>query len=446
MLIILFLTASGLILIKPAFGTSYSAEPVANSWTEMAQLNQARGGLGVIAVNGAIYAIGGSTGSGLYPADAGESGNFVGTNEEYNISTNTWTYKAPMPVPRDYFAIAAYKDKIYCIGGHIGNEQNPAMDNLWGPVMTSVNEVYDTATNAWSTKAPMPVSGMYLQARVINGGILVTGAGQGYLYDPVKDSWTKSTALPFVSNEESNIMISSGNKTSYSNVFYGAAAETTGVAAPRRIYVVGLNGDFPPSTITNVYDPETDTWTNATAMPTLRQDFGLAVADDLIYAIGGLSLVNPLGYVTPTGANERYTPIGYGTPDPSYVLEHSPPRISLLSPLNQTYSNSSVPLLFNVDKVVCWMGYSLNGEQNVTITGNDTITNLPNGLQNITVYANDTFGNMGCSTTNFTVAVPHAFSFMLVAVVSVAVIVVFCGVMLLYFKKHKRKGFLLRSY
>ena len=48
------------------------------------------------------------------------------------------------------------------------------------------------------------------------------------------------------------------------------------------------------------------------------------------------------------------------------------------------------------------MGYSLDGEDNVTLTENLlTLSGLPNGSHNLTVYANDTAGNTGQSETFF---------------------------------------------
>ena len=125
-------------------------------------------------------------------------------------------------------------------------------------------------------------------------------------------------------------------------------------------------------------------------------------------------------------------------PDPSYVLEHTPPAITLLSPLNQTYNQSSVSLVFTVNKAVNWTEYSLDGQQNVTLTGNTTLTGLSNGQHNITVYANDTFGNIGASQTiNFKIAKPEPFPAELVTVVSVAVAVAIVAGLLVYFRKHK---------
>jgi parallel beta-helix repeat protein len=84
--------------------------------------------------------------------------------------------------------------------------------------------------------------------------------------------------------------------------------------------------------------------------------------------------------------------------------ETTPPTITILSPENTTYAvNASIPLTFTVDEFTSWMGYSLNGQANVTITENTTLPTLPDGWHYVTVYANDTFGNMGFATVYFTV-------------------------------------------
>jgi len=75
------------------------------------------------------------------------------------------------------------------------------------------------------------------------------------------------------------------------------------------------------------------------------------------------------------------------------------PTISILSPENKTYTTSSVSLSFTVDRATSWIGYSLDGQSNVTITGNTTLTGLSDGIHTVTVYANDTAGNMGYSET-----------------------------------------------
>ena len=82
----------------------------------------------------------------------------------------------------------------------------------------------------------------------------------------------------------------------------------------------------------------------------------------------------------------------------------TPPIISILSPENKTYTINDVPLTFTVSESTSWIGYSLDNQANVTITGNITLTDLAEGSRNIIVYANDTAGNMGYSdTVHFTV-------------------------------------------
>ena len=53
--------------------------------------------------------------------------------EEYDVSTDSWIRKAPMPTPRSNFKAAAVDGKIYAIGGR-----------TWGPIFISTVEEYDT--------------------------------------------------------------------------------------------------------------------------------------------------------------------------------------------------------------------------------------------------------------------------------------------------------------
>lgn len=84
------------------------------------------------------------------------------------------------------------------------------------------------------------------------------------------------------------------------------------------------------------------------------------------------------------------------------------PHISILSPTNKTYSTHSLSLTFTLNESASWMGYSLDNEDNVTTSGNTTLTDLSNGVHTIVVYANDTAANMGQSNiVHFTVDTVH---------------------------------------
>jgi hypothetical protein len=76
-----------------------------------------------------------------------------------------------------------------------------------------------------------------------------------------------------------------------------------------------------------------------------------------------------------------------------------PPVVTVLSPQSKSYETNEVPLVFTVNKPVSWIGYSLNGQNEVTITGNTTLSGLAIGTHNVTVYAQDLEGIVGTSET-----------------------------------------------
>ena len=358
MLVLLFLTTICVIEAKTAFSSVVAAE---DTWEAKASMQQARAGLGVVAVNGKIFAIGGSTASGPYRPDA-FTGDFVGTNEEYDPETDTWTYRAPMPRPRAHFAIAAYKNKIYCIGGAIGINVDERT-GFYSYITSGVTEVYDTVTDTWTTGKSMPDGAMKIQAHVVNGKIYVMDWSLPYVYDLENDSWSLKTRMPMpypdydsspvsavldnniiVTFEFSTFNYSTGFETSEQKILVydtqtdtwnggksgpiavvqGASGATTGVKAPHKVYVLGLMIEAPiPTVVNQVYDSKTDTWETAASMSTTRSDFGIVVTNDILYAIGGY--LRGASQVTPTAVSEQYITIGYGTaqisPDPSSTPE-----------------------------------------------------------------------------------------------------------------------------
>ncbi len=380
-----------------------------NSWTTKEPMPTARGGLGVAVVNGKIYAIGGAN-----------NDTQLDVTEEYNPVTDTWTPKASMLTPRSGFAIAVYQNKIYCIGGMTGDSENYVSG------VTGKTEVYDPATDRWETKAPMPTPRADLCASIVNGTIYCIGGKQYWgvdesyqelnateAYDPASNSWTKKSpmSIPVLGCTsavlDGKIYVIGGSRHFQSGwdlatvgstqVYdpetdawstraslpiaesYGAAEATSGVTAPTRLYYVGGSNETHYSSTTYVYYAELNIWFNAASIPTPRVYLGLAVVDDILYAIGGFDGENWLD------TNEQYVPIDYGT---------VPPDLQVLSPENTTYTYNDIPLVLSVNRPTTWIGYSLDGQDNVTITGDVELTDVSEGPHNIIVYVNDTFGNM----------------------------------------------------
>jgi parallel beta-helix repeat protein len=86
-------------------------------------------------------------------------------------------------------------------------------------------------------------------------------------------------------------------------------------------------------------------------------------------------------------------PTSITVPDIKYVDIH------IDSPQNMTYANS-VSLNFTVNEEASWMSYSLDGQDNVTVTETTlNLTELADGSHTLTVYAKDTDGNTAASET-----------------------------------------------
>jgi N-acetylneuraminic acid mutarotase len=422
LLVFVFLTASLIMAAKPVS----AAAPVENSWTTKAPMHVARSSMGVAVVNGKIYAIGGT------------AGNAVSTNEEYNPTTDTWTFKTPMPIPMSLFATAVYQNKIYCIGEGTNEVYDPATDTweMKTPMPTPryelqanvangkiyliggfpypngsfVNEVYDPATDSWTTKTPIPTAVAGYVSAIIDGKIYIIDSGANQIYDTVTDSWTQGASPPHSTSTP-----------------WGAAA-TTDVNAPKRIYI------FSGKSV-EIYDTEADNWVFGSDLPTNRDTFGVAVFNDMFYVIGGYTQTYsdfPDDWIygpkqTWYATNEQYTPFGYGT---------VPPAIAVVSPENENYTSGNVSLAFTVNKQAVWMGYSLDGQDNVTMSGNVTLSGLSTGLHNVTVYAKDEFDNIGASET-IIFNVPESFPIAVVVAASVATIAVVGVGLMVYFKKRK---------
>ncbi len=125
------------------------------------------------------------------------------------------------------------------------------------------------------------------------------------------------------------------------------------------------------------------------------------------------------------------------------------PVVSILSPANTSYaavgnSYTTVPLTFEADVLLSWVGYSLDGGANVTGV-NGTSIELPVNSESLTLYANDTAGNWAVPVTvYFTVAwnggtpPPEPFPWLPVAAAVVAVAAVVAIGLLVYVKKRRR--------
>jgi hypothetical protein len=112
------------------------------------------------------------------------------------------------------------------------------------------------------------------------------------IYDPKTDKWSYGQSELFLAGSQV------------------AAGVTSGLYAPKKIYVFSNTGD------NTVYDPVSETWSSATNSGFDTDILSVVIVDDLLYAIAG---VRPPIFFT---VNTQYVPIGYrstayATPTPS---------------------------------------------------------------------------------------------------------------------------------
>ena len=171
-------------------GDTWAYDPERDAWTPRARMPTPRRGLAAVALDGKVWAIGGSDGRTASTA-----------LEVYEPTTNTWSRKRPMTTPRVFLAAAAVGGKIYAIGG--------SQDGR-GTSATAVVEVYDPDANRWTSVRSLPKALQVSAAAVVDGRIYVAGGfipGQGsqkstFVYDPASDVWTELDALLNVARDQ----------------------------------------------------------------------------------------------------------------------------------------------------------------------------------------------------------------------------------------------------
>jgi N-acetylneuraminic acid mutarotase len=230
-------------------GRTLGARPQAQ-WVDLAPLQDPRQEVGVAALDGRIYVVGGFRGD----------GGTVSTVEVYNPSADRWEFVAPLPIAVNHAVAAVVGDRLYVLGGHppAGPE---AVDNVFA---------YDPSSDTWAPRASMPTARGALSVAVADGKIYAAGGSPTprendfAVYDPTADTWTMLPPMPTPRN-------------------HLAAGSLNG-----KVYVAGGRSDL--SGITGVleeYDPTTNAWTQRTAMPTPRGGIAAASANGLLYVFGG---------------------------------------------------------------------------------------------------------------------------------------------------------------
>lgn len=268
----------GLTLIVPCSVAAEETPSMRGVWKSMAPAPTARSEMAAAAVGRKIYLIGGFSEPGIsYIKDLA----ITPLVEEYDLASEQWTTKAPLPVALHHVGIGVVGDRVYVIGGF-----KQSLMSVWKPVTTVY--AYDPAHDAWTEASPMPTARGALAVAELGGRLYAVGGYDGEentpvveAYDPVHNAWTARAPLPTPRD-------------------HLAAAAVKGI-----IYAIGgrLKRDYRHNlSVSEAYDPSTDRWTQVADLPTARSGITAGVIDNVIYVLGGES---PGGTFS---TNEAYVP------------------------------------------------------------------------------------------------------------------------------------------
>lgn len=227
-----------------------------------------------VTVDGSVYVIGG-TQSDFY--------GLVGDNRvrSWHSGTGTWEERAPLPMGRFFAAGAALDGKVYVAGGYAHCEYFG-----WcpGPAVSSL-DVYDPASDRWTTGPPMKRVLAMAGAAVLDGKMYVAGGvTDEYLwlgnppaimevYDPSTGQWRTLAEPPFAGPV---------HLIAHHGELY--AVETAILLEKRqqsRLFVYGV---------------DTDEWERLRDLPVALLGSAVVGFGDRLYAIGGYTNASEVPY------------------------------------------------------------------------------------------------------------------------------------------------------
>lgn len=157
-----------------------SYNTITNTWRTERSSTIERVGHAAVAAGSKIYVIGGT----------GRNG-YLNSLEIYDTKSGEWTIGESMPTARQNLTAAYASGKIYVVGGRNGK------DYYGGK--TSVMEIYDIASNSWSTGPSCPIANDCGASVGVGNKIYVMGGTNDfqstYIYDIDKGAWEKGPSL-----------------------------------------------------------------------------------------------------------------------------------------------------------------------------------------------------------------------------------------------------------
>ena len=196
------------------------------------------------------------------------------------FSTAQWTQKADMPTARSSFSTCVVDGKVFVIGGSLRLEWEE-----YGDMSLSTVEMYDPETDTWEGKANMPTVRSNVAVSVVDGKIYAIGGSKMKKIQRHGGFSTESEELPTVE------MYDPETDTWTQKADMPMSKKTKTCVVDGKIYAIGgwstANEQSQLETV-EVYDPATDTWAKVQSMNHARCSAGISVVNGEIYAMGGI--------------------------------------------------------------------------------------------------------------------------------------------------------------
>jgi plastocyanin len=224
----------------------------------------------------------------------------------------------------------------------------------------------------------------------------------------------------------------SGNMGSSNRVYFTIQPSSTDISPPSILILSPQNKSYNTINI-----PLSFTLNEPTSWMAYRLDQGTNVTITQSSTLSGLSEGS---HIVTVYANDTVGNMGSSS-SRHFTVDTLAPTIQVISPENKTYGTNSVSLNFIVGEATALISYSLDGQANTTITGNTTLSTLPEGSHTILVYATDLAGNTGASeTVYFTIEIQQAqLPIEIIAVIVIASVAVL-GILTYFIKSRSKKS------
>lgn len=263
-------------------GLALEYDPQADRWAKITPTPEKIHHVGVVGLGGKLYLMGGFA----WPAQGPPAWVPIASAWEYDPRTATWKKLAPLPTVRGSVACAALAGKVHCAGGArlpAGSRANGIAPGVATEVLTE-HIVYDPATDRWSTRAPMLTPRNHFTLTEVGGKLYAIGGRIGHAfvsgwsvpataneeYDPATDSWRPRAPMPTA-------------RSAHGAVVVGGKIHVLGGEEWQRFASVVHRTH-------EVYDPQTNRWTDGPPMRTPRHGFVAAAVGNRIFAVSGANV------------------------------------------------------------------------------------------------------------------------------------------------------------